>query len=64
MGAPGSPNGVTAFDGAEGGLVPLMFVAVTVNVYAIPFVRPDTTIGLEVPVARHAARATRSPCTT
>ena len=30
---------------------PLAFVATTVNVYAVPFVNPVTTIGLEDPVA-------------
>lgn len=32
--------GVTVFDGDEEGLVPMLFVAVTVNVYAVPSVRP------------------------
>jgi hypothetical protein len=31
-------------------LVPAAFVAVTVNVYAVPLVRPDTVIGLVDPV--------------
>jgi hypothetical protein len=31
--------------------VPLVFVAVAVNVYEVPFVNPVTTIGLEDPVA-------------
>ena len=39
MGAPG----VTAFDGADGTLVPTSLVAVTVNVYVVPFVSPVTT---------------------
>jgi len=29
---------------------PLAFVAVTVNVYAVPFVKPVTVIGLDEPV--------------
>jgi hypothetical protein len=32
-------------------LVPAAFVAVTVNVYAVPFVRAGTMIGLAAPVA-------------
>ena len=39
--AAGRP-GVTAFDGAEGTLVPMPLVAVTANVYVVPFVRPVT----------------------
>ena len=35
-------RGVTAFDGLDAGPVPAAFVAVTVNVYDVPFVRPDT----------------------
>ena len=34
------PAGVTLFDWAEMALLPTAFVAVTVNVYAVPFVRP------------------------
>ena len=34
--------GVTAADAAEATLVPLAFVAVTVNVYAVPLVSPVT----------------------
>jgi len=44
-GAPGTEAGalgVTLFDGAELGPVPTPFVAVTVNVYASPFVKPMT----------------------
>jgi hypothetical protein len=50
-GAPGSVRGVTALDVDEAGPVPARFDAVTVNVYAVPFVRPLTTIGLDGPVA-------------
>jgi hypothetical protein len=39
--------GVTAFDAADGGPVPTAFVAATVNVYVVPFVRP----AIVVPVA-------------
>ena len=34
------PGGVTGVLGAEAGLVPEAFVAVTVNVYEVPFTRP------------------------
>jgi len=50
VGATGTVAGVTAFDAAEAALVPTELVAVTLKVYEVPFVRPDTTIGLEVPV--------------
>jgi hypothetical protein len=44
-------TGVTELDAADAVDVPLAFVAVTVNVYAVPVVRPDTVIGLApVPV--------------
>ena len=36
-GAPGTPAGVTAADAVDGSPVPTSFVAVTVNVYAVPF---------------------------
>ena len=45
----GKATGVTLFDGAEGALVPTAFVAVTVNRYVTPFVRPVTVIGEPVP---------------
>ena len=35
-------DGVTLFDAAEGGPVPIAFVAVTLNVYAVPLARPVT----------------------
>ena len=41
-GAPGTADGTTAEDGAEAALVPFAFVAVTVNVYEVPLVRPVT----------------------
>src|SRR5438067_13853906 len=34
--------GVTGREGSEGELVPLVFVAVTVNVYSAPLVNPGT----------------------
>ncbi len=46
VGAPGTVAGVTLFDAAEAGPVPSAFVAVTVNVYAVPFASPVT--GIEV----------------
>ena len=42
VGAPGTVAGVTALDAADAGLVPRAFVAVTVKVYAVPFVKPVT----------------------
>ena len=43
--------GVTAVDADEALPVPALFVAVTVNVYAVPFVKPVTLIGLDAPLA-------------
>jgi hypothetical protein len=43
--------GVTLFDGKDEGLMPALFVAVTVNVYATPFVSPVTVRGLAKPEA-------------
>ena len=40
--------GVTLFDGADAGLDPATFVAITVNVYAVPFVSPVTTCVVDV----------------
>ena len=34
--------GVTGADGSEAGPVPVVFVAVTVNLYVVPLVRPPT----------------------
>jgi hypothetical protein len=48
-GAPGRVAGVTELDGAEATPVPWEFVAATVKVYAVPFVRPFTVIGLAEP---------------
>ena len=36
-------SGVTGADGADAGPVPTLLVAVTVNVYAVPFVKPVTS---------------------
>jgi hypothetical protein len=43
-------TGVTLFEALEARLTPALFVAVTVNVYAIPLVSPLTVIGDPVPV--------------
>jgi hypothetical protein len=51
VGAPGTALGVTTLEGADGGLNPRAFLALTVNEYGVPFVRPVTTIGDVVPVA-------------
>jgi hypothetical protein len=45
VGAPGVVYGVTLFDAADAEPVPAAFVAVTVKVYAVPLVRPDTVHG-------------------
>jgi hypothetical protein len=46
VGAPGTFAGVTAVEAAEAAPVPLALVAVTVNVYGVPLVRPWTVHGL------------------
>ncbi len=51
VGASGVVAGVTEFDALDAVLVPTEFVAVTVNVYACPFVSPVTVIGDEPPSA-------------
>jgi hypothetical protein len=43
--------GVTSFEGADAGPVPLALVAVTVNVVSVSLVSPSTTIGDDAPVA-------------
>ncbi len=44
VGADGTsgPVGVTAVDAVDGTLLPTALVAITVNVYGVPFVRPVT----------------------
>jgi hypothetical protein len=42
VGAPGTARGVTAALATEAGEVPAALVAVTLNVYAVPLVRPVT----------------------
>lgn len=49
VGAPGTVVGVTAEDADEADPVPTALVAVTVNVYAVPFVRP-VTVAVVAPV--------------
>jgi hypothetical protein len=51
VGAPGTVAGVTALDAAEALPVPAEFVAVTVKVYDVPFVRPIMVIGELLPLA-------------
>ncbi|HEY0871507.1 MAG TPA: hypothetical protein VGD55_14005 [Acidothermaceae bacterium] len=51
VGADGDVLGVTALLGADATPVPMPFIAVTVKVYAVPLVSPDTVIGELVPVA-------------
>jgi hypothetical protein len=48
----GVGEGVTALDGADDALLPMLFEATTVNVYVVPFVSPFTTVDVEggVPV--------------
>jgi hypothetical protein len=46
VGAPGTVAGVTAADGVDSGPSPALFVACTVTVYAVPFVKPLTEHGL------------------
>jgi hypothetical protein len=51
VGAPGAEaDGITEFDGADAGLVPLGFVAVTVNVYAVPLFSPLTVAAVVEPL--------------
>ena len=51
VGAPGTVAGTTALLVFDEILVPTLFVAVTVNVYVVPFVNPVTVIGDDPPVA-------------
>ena len=50
VGRPGVVGVVTADEAVEAAEVPTAFVAVTVNVYAFPAVKPDRTIGDDAPV--------------
>jgi hypothetical protein len=51
VGASGTVAGVTELLVLDEILVPNAFVAVTVNVYVVPFVKPVTVIGEDPPVA-------------
>lgn len=51
VGASGTVAGTIELDVPDDVLVPKAFVAVTVKVYVVPFVRPVITIGDEPPVA-------------
>jgi hypothetical protein len=53
VGAPGATIGSVVIDplAEDAEEVPALFVAVTVNVYAVPAVNPVTVIGDVVPVA-------------
>ena len=51
VGAFGTVTGVTEFEAEEFALLPTLFVATTVNVYVVPFVKPVTVSGDEPPVA-------------
>ena len=57
VGAPGAvagATGVTAFDAADDPDVPTAFVAVTVNVYDVPFTNPDTVTDVAPAVVAEA----------
>ncbi len=45
VGVPGAVTGTTEFVALDAVLVPIAFVAVTVKLYVVPFVRPVTTTG-------------------
>ena len=45
MGAPGTVDGVALAEAVEAAPVPDAFVAVTVNVYTVPLVRPEIVHG-------------------
>ena len=51
VGAPGTVAGTIELLVDEGELVPTALVAVTVNVYVVPLVKPVIVIGDEPPVA-------------
>jgi len=46
VGAPGTVAGIAAAEAVEAAEVPETFVAVTLNVYEVPLVRPTTVHGL------------------
>ncbi len=51
VGAPGTVAGVAELLAAEARLEPTALRAVTVQVYAVPLVNPETVIGLDAAVA-------------
>ena len=53
VGAPGAVAGTAAPEAADATPVPAEFVAVTVNVYEVPFVRPTTVHVVVGAVALH-----------
>ena len=57
VGAPGTVTGVTGADGADADEVPPALVAVAVNVYAVPLVRPVTSQDPDSPVTVHVPAA-------
>ena len=64
VGAPGTVTGVTGADAADTAEVPPAFVAVAVNVYAVPFDRPVTSQDPDSPVTVHAPPATAGDAVT
>jgi hypothetical protein len=50
---------MTGFDGADTGPAPTLFIAATVNVYAVPVVSPLTRAAGQVAGGRRAASAGR-----
>ena len=51
VGAPGTVNGVALLEGPDAAPVPAALVALTVQVYPVPLVRPVTTTGDDGPAA-------------
>lgn len=49
VGASGTLAGVTLFEGADGALLPMALVAITVQVIAVPLASPVTVIGDALP---------------
>ena len=56
VGAPGTVRGITAADVADTAPVPTLLIALTRNVYEVPFVKPVTValVDVEVPSANVA----------
>ena len=64
VGAPGTVSGVTGADAADAAEVRPPFVAVAVNVYAVPLVRPVTSQDPDSPVTVHAPPLTAGDAVT